>query len=42
MACCLRFEADRVVPERGLDGDLIEQFFEHIDRDAGVSVTLGV
>jgi hypothetical protein len=36
------FVGDRVVAERGLDRNMVEQLFEHVDGHAGVGVALGV
>src|SRR5659263_100253 len=35
-------EADRVVAHRGGHGDVVHEFFEHVDRNPGIGVPLGV
>ena len=38
----LAFEADLVVAHRGADRLVVHEFFEHVDRCAGVGMPLGV
>jgi hypothetical protein len=42
IACCFAFEPDRVVAHRGGHRDVVHELAQHVDRDSGIGVALGV